>query len=263
MNFASKSSHKGTKTRSRMSVQLGADDCPPGRMPKPARRGGWQKYSSNTIKVLFASIVCFALTVSMPAQVSIYKGKEKPTNPQTFDWHYDGKTQTTSVFLDSAWKVVIANVNVKITPTGKRFVLVTRLDKPITYLYNRAGKLLQTDDGSLQIYDCIYVWTPFDNYAVFNDQGMCLAYVNRAQIEFPDPEKVNGQLAFCLPKSSGEMYRVDQNEWHTWGMLGTNGEWLIEPKFDEPFRFQNGFAEVMYYGERRKINEKGAFVGDN
>jgi hypothetical protein len=40
----------------------------------------------------------------------------------------------------------------------------------------------------------------------------------------------------------------------------SNGQWLIEPKFDQPFRFQNGFAEVIYYGQRRKINEKGEFV---
>jgi hypothetical protein len=45
-----------------------------------------------------------------------------------------------------------------------------------------------------------------------------------------------------------------------WGMLAADGKWVIEPRFDGPFRFQNGFAAVLYYGQKRKINEKGEFV---
>jgi hypothetical protein len=45
-----------------------------------------------------------------------------------------------------------------------------------------------------------------------------------------------------------------------WGILGGNGQWLIEPKYDARFHFQNGIAEVLYYGQKRKINEKGEFV---
>ncbi len=50
-------------------------------------------------------------------------------------------------------------------------------------------------------------------------------------------------------------------------MPNTNTKWLIEPKFDAPFHFENGTADVLYYGQRRKINEnlqiseaKGEFV---
>lgn len=73
--------------------------------------------------------------------------------------------------------------------------------------------------------------------------------------------KIQGNDAYILPKyiRHNRPY-FEGNELHTWGVLGTNGKWLIEPKFDAPFRFQNGIADVIYYGQRRKINEKGEFV---
>ena len=72
----------------------------------------------------------------------------------------------------------------------------------------------------------------------------------------------HGMKAFCL---AGDFptHRMDLrfgHDIHTWGILGENGEWLILPIFDAPFGFQDGFAEVMYYGQKRKINEKGEFV---
>jgi hypothetical protein len=79
----------------------------------------------------------------------------------------------------------------------------------------------------------------------------------RADVEIPDT--VLGIKAYSLPPNISIM-NYQENQLRNWGMLGVNGHWLIEPKFDQPFRFQNGFAEVIYYGQRRKINEKGEFV---
>ncbi len=73
------------------------------------------------------------------------------------------------------------------------------------------------------------------------------------------PDTIGGRLAYCVvPRDLKSEKKCD--DLRTWGMIGFNGHWLIEPKFDQPFRFQDGFAEVMYYGEKRKINEKGEFV---
>ena len=79
----------------------------------------------------------------------------------------------------------------------------------------------------------------------------------RADVEIPDT--VLGIKAYSLPPNISIM-NYQENQLRNWGMLGVNGQWLIEPKFDQPFRFQDGFAEVLYYGEKRKINEKGEFV---
>jgi hypothetical protein len=59
--------------------------------------------------------------------------------------------------------------------------------------------------------------------------------------------------------------------WGPWGgqwsivtvallIIDNHGQWLIEPKFDSPFHFQSGLAEVIHYGQKRKINEKGEFI---
>ena len=39
-----------------------------------------------------------------------------------------------------------------------------------------------------------------------------------------------------------------------------NGQWVLKPKFDAPFHFENGITEVIFYGQRSIIDEKGAFV---
>ncbi len=66
--------------------------------------------------------------------------------------------------------------------------------------------------------------------------------------------------AYCLTDRFPYHGAQPVADMRTWGMLGTNGQWLIEPKFDAPFGFQNGFADVIYYGQKRRINEKGEFV---
>ncbi len=46
-------------------------------------------------------------------------------------------------------------------------------------------------------------------------------------------------------------------------IIDNHGQWLIPPKFDQPLHLQNGVAERLhrfYYGQKRKINEKGEFV---
>ena len=70
-------------------------------------------------------------------------------------------------------------------------------------------------------------------------------------------DTLNGRLGFC---STAALLFMLSEDTHGWGILGTNGRWLIEPIFDAPFHFQNGIAEILYYGQKRKINEKGEFV---
>jgi hypothetical protein len=43
-------------------------------------------------------------------------------------------------------------------------------------------------------------------------------------------------------------------------LLETNPKYIVYSKYDGPFHFQNGIAEVKYYGQKRKINEKGELV---
>lgn len=63
----------------------------------------------------------------------------------------------------------------------------------------------------------------------------------------------------CVPEYSHKLsgYCLDL---HTWGQLDYNGHWRIAPKYDKPFHFQNGIAEVVYYGKKLKIDENGEVV---
>jgi hypothetical protein len=74
--------------------------------------------------------------------------------------------------------------------------------------------------------------------------------------------QVQGMIAFCVspPFKKTKGVYVNCKDLVAWGMIGENGKWLIPAIFDAPFEFQNGVAEVIYYGQKRKINEKGEFV---
>ncbi len=74
------------------------------------------------------------------------------------------------------------------------------------------------------------------------------------------PDTIAGIMAYCAVANIRPNNPIECNEMRTWGMIGFNGHWLIEPKYDAPFHFQNGIADVLYYGQKRKINEKGEFV---
>jgi hypothetical protein len=75
------------------------------------------------------------------------------------------------------------------------------------------------------------------------------------------PDTVQGMLAFCAPhKDKYEGSHWYCKELRSWGIIDVNSNWLIEPKFDKFFYFNNGIAEVLYQGKKRRINEKGKFV---
>ena len=78
--------------------------------------------------------------------------------------------------------------------------------------------------------------------------------------DFPIFDSLGGQLAFCAAPAALNQSWFFCYEATAWGMWGLDGRWLIEPIYDRPFRFQNGIAEVIYYGQKRKINEEGNFV---
>jgi hypothetical protein len=75
------------------------------------------------------------------------------------------------------------------------------------------------------------------------------------------PDTLMGMAAYCATSFTAAFRTsILGSESHAWGMLGINGQWIIEPKYDKPFRFKKGKAEVLLYGKPMKINEKGEEV---
>ncbi len=72
-------------------------------------------------------------------------------------------------------------------------------------------------------------------------------------------DTIGGSPCIAMPR----MYQgpnCNCSSLHTWGLLDHEGHWRIAPQYDKPFHFQDGIAEVTYYGQKRKINEQGEFV---
>jgi WG containing repeat len=86
---------------------------------------------------------------------------------------------------------------------------------------------------------------------VLSSEPMCRGFYS---------DSIDGKLYYCLPKGTDRVDLLDCDEIHGWGLLGTDGNWFIEPIFDGAFTFKNGIAEVKYYGQKRKINTQGEFV---
>ncbi|MBK9453250.1 MAG: hypothetical protein IPN95_28430 [Bacteroidetes bacterium] len=43
-------------------------------------------------------------------------------------------------------------------------------------------------------------------------------------------------------------------------IIDNHDHWLIPPNYDASFKFKDGTADVIYYGQKRRINEKGEFA---
>lgn len=118
----------------------------------------------------------------------------------------------------------------------------------------------------------IGVWTGYDcgdglNRMVYNslnffyrDTTFLGRNWNFTGTEATRTQYLRGDTVYCataFPSIIG--WAINQNI-RAWGLLDRHGNWIVEPKFDEPFFFKGGIADVVYYGEKRKINEKGEFV---
>ena len=72
---------------------------------------------------------------------------------------------------------------------------------------------------------------------------------------------VQSRESYCAPEYIPKFQHPGKDDpYRNWGMLSVDAQWIVAPIFDGPFHFKNGIAEVLYYGQKRKINEKGEFV---
>ena len=70
-------------------------------------------------------------------------------------------------------------------------------------------------------------------------------------------DTLQGDLVYCFPRYAQGLEKYNCAQLRNWGMMDANGKWVIEPKFDRPFNFQNGKAEVKEKGIYRWIDENG------
>ena len=226
-------------------------------------------------KSIIILLLAYGSMLQAQSPFTLVEGTHQPRNPTENTWWYNPKAEWgIHVFHGGAWQEL--DVDVRQTPQlwHGMVLMADGHDKSVATV---DGRLLL--DGAERLFWKGEVWGALEagiHRIVLNRRGDTLV-MDTAPMGAPPAWKsdsaafpwvvlpiewdtVAGVLSASLPQYKPGTADLWWEEMRNWGILGQNGQWIVEPKFDEAFRFHNGFADVLYYGEKRKINEKGEFV---
>jgi hypothetical protein len=220
------------------------------------------KISSRLLKNLVFLLMLILAAAPLFAQLRIERGGAVPQEASGDVWWLDTLKREVFHHQTDGWKMV-ANPNIDALFSCHGYVYAMR-----KYGGGVEFNPATRDPTPIPITSCICwdsvvaVW--YVTQAIVHDHHRKM--ITRmdgvspfGQSAYPT-QTVQGLSAICLPLTPRESGHLHISELRSWGMLGENGKWVIEPQFDAPFTFKNGFAEVLYYGQRRKINVSGEFV---
>ncbi len=203
----------------------------------------------------------FALPLTLHSQTIVAKGVGTPKKvPKGTYWYFDTAHHTAWGNSGIEWTELGIEGVTEMYPAGTMVVIHSKLGYSLLGPYGDyiwAAPDLRVTDSLVMVWDedytQIYLLTgrqlhPMDGFDV-----RCWPIAG-------EPETVQGIKAFCLPDFQASFDSVPCDSLHAFGMFGYNGHWLIAPQYEEAFQFQDGVAEVVYQGQRRKINEQGEFV---
>jgi hypothetical protein len=222
---------------------------------------------SANLKLWITILLPWILIFGIKAQPTILKGQLRPEYPMPHTWFLDTVRHQMARFNGVLWQTTDQATQISdMIPCGELVILqATYSGRPykaildtssifsnLTSRYYCGESILWTEYA--QKHEILFTGPRFDA-----NQPIRLTMSVHAACDTFHVDTLNGVLAFCMPDYVPSMYGRCE-DYHNWGMLSTNAHWLIEPKFDAPFHFKNGIAEVLYYGQKRKINEQGEFV---
>lgn len=189
--------------------------------------------------------------------LGLIKGLVPPAEVRASHWFLDTLTPMAYHAKDGEWKKVTSDSVIDVTLCKGWILLKT---KSGASLWNSGGVIMPN------VFNCIcsdsmrFVLYP-NGVICYDLQDQEILRTNCIDRDRWKIDTLLSTAAVCASIAHQRMPRwVPCQEIHEWGMYGGSGRWLIPPIFDGPFHFQNGMAEVLYYGQQRKINEKGAFV---
>ena len=193
------------------------------------------------------------------AQAPVYRGDTLPVSSGMPAWFLD--TIHHQAYMDGTdyWKLLPIQPVKDIVVCGGRTLVVTK----------RGYELWSNPQQADAIYD--RVLCADESYFCVSEAEGRLHWLNtRSTYNFTifswlvstksvEPQVVAGQAGYCVPLL-GYCSGCLAPELKAWGIMSATGDWLIQPEYDQPFRFKRGYADVVYYGQRRRINEKGTTV---
>ena len=219
-------------------------------------------------------ILFFVFVVLAPIQAQIHLHTSKfPSNPAPDDWYSDPKRHDLwrwdgkwILVKEYAYQVHACHGFITCVLQGKLTVL-NRQGKETMYperFFCGDSVFLAYTVLSVEAYKPVVghrLMSDIPGLVFYDQQGdSILGYFNvSADIQQYEIQKMT---AWCLPDPQYDAgyARLPYPEIHFWGVFGENGKWLIQPIYDAPFHFKNGIAEVIYYGQKRKINENGEAI---
>ncbi|MBK9452334.1 MAG: WG repeat-containing protein [Bacteroidetes bacterium] len=213
---------------------------------------------------LIAVVLTFAASPSYSqGPIHLAEGKKLPNSAAENDWFLNTKDQRIFRYTNAKWSMFRVARCTR-TAICHKFLLLHFEDGSME-LVKANGKSAKPNYQArfqFQCYDSISTMEVGDNFILFDHQGRTLAEIDMRMCKGQKIIEFQGKIAFCVPEfvNSFESGPIPCSELKNWGMMDTDGKWRIEPKFDAFFQFINGTADVLYYGQRKKINESGEFV---
>ena len=220
------------------------------------------------MKVLRAQLLLWILGMVLlsPAmgvsQIRVSMDNELPANPEEGDWFLDYNDREAWHCVHGNWKLYSDEKCTGIDVCGD-FVLL-RVNYR-TEVVSQEGLLISyylLDISEVVCHDSLMVWRSYAQDFYVDVHGTAMAFTWNRSCGESRIDSLGNQYGYCVPQMI-----LDSNSTplgcevlKNWGILGTNGRWLISPEYDGPFEFVDGVAEVSYYGKKRKINEKGEVV---
>jgi hypothetical protein len=194
----------------------------------------------------------------MEAQSVLFREDALPSRPSQNQWYFNETTHSIWIYQDTSWRMLPFK-NCRSMEHCNNHVIIK---EGVTYTLTDMVGNVKASQAPL-IY-CLYHFVVLGaknrlDYLLNQEGDTLSAVVDNCKIY---QDTLAGRPAYCFPAYSPGLERFSCAQLRNWGMMDEEGEWRIEPKYDKPFSFTRGFADVFYKGIPRRINEKGEFVDE-
>lgn len=193
------------------------------------------------------------------AQAPVYKGDTLPVSSGLPAWFLDTVTHRAYMDAKEYWQLLPVQPVIDIIACSGETIVVTK----------RGYERWQNAQAPEEIF--AKVICADSSYFAIADESEMLRWIKPAEEKkfnfngwLPvsksiEPQRVRGKVVYCVPYLGPGIGYLG-SEIRNWGMMSADGTWVVAPKFDTAFKFKKGFADVLYYGQRHKINERGVFI---
>jgi hypothetical protein len=206
--------------------------------------------------------IAFILLLNLPilllAQSVAFREEPFPNRPSPGQWYFSETQHKVWIYREGEWQALPVK-NCRSMEHCNNHVI---LKEGLTYtLADMQGNIkLRQAPLIYCLYSFVVVGARNGLDYLLNQQGDTLsAVVDNCKIY---QDTLDGKRVYCFPAYSPGLERFSCAQLRNWGMMDDQGNWRIEPKFDKPFSFTRGFADVWYMGMPRRIDEAGEFVDE-